>query len=366
MIFPPVDDAAVAPLLDGTTTLDTDEPTDEGDSEDETPEDAAMDDRKPDISLIDLPHSGVVPAEYLWRQCAVFMEVKKNTRDGPLGNDIQNTLLPEFASVTTPRRHAGKSIIVQMADNARILMATRPFLRFCLHITFCGTNFNLALFDRNGVIISRTYDFKTHFGLFIRIIRRLSCEMTAYDLGLDTTVRPEGCLGSTQFPPYLVKVSDTIWYRTDGVPLWQSTSLLGRGTLVFRAREHCEPNGPLGILKNAWREDGRLKESELYELMQTPGGAFQAPPSLAEWVAGGDVPLHSGQAVTIQGHRAQFGSNVIGNGATLHRLVLASRGKSLGSYTKLKQLLRAAWAIVAGKKFAMSPFMLASNIPPST
>ena len=365
-LFPPVDDTTVAPLVDGTTTLDPDGPPDPEDFEDETLDEAAMDDRKPDISLIDLPDSDVAPTQYLWRQCAVFIEMKKDARDGPLGNDIRNTKLAEGEPVVLPRAHASKSIIIQMADNARILMATRPFLRFSLHIAFSGTNFNLALFDRNGAIISRTYHFETHLGLFIRIIRRLSCEMTAYDLGLDTTVRPEGCLGSTDYPPYLVKISDTIWYRTEGVPLWQSTSLLGRGTLVFRARDYCKPSEPLRILKNAWREDGRLKESELYELMQAPGGAFQAPPSLAKWVVGGDIALHNGQAVTIQGHRAQFGSRVIDHGATLHRLVLASCGKSLGSYTKFKHLLKAAWAIVIGKKVAMPPFKLVSNIPSST
>jgi hypothetical protein len=315
-----------------------------------------MDDRKPDISLIDLPHSETVPTEYLWRQCAVFMEIKKRAQDGPLGNDISNARLPEGAPVVAPRVHACKSIITQMADNARILMATRPFLRFCLHIAFCGTSFNLVLFDRNGAVISRTYDFETHLGLFIRIMRRLSCEMTAYDLGLDTTVRPEGCLGSTQYPPYLVKISEEAWYKTEGVPLWQSTSLLGRGTLVFRAREHSELGGPLRILKNAWREDGRLKESDLYELMWRSDGPFESPPSLAQWVVGADVPLRGGKVVTIEGHRAHFGAKVIGNGATLHRLVLASHGKNLASYTKLKELLKAAWAIVVGMKFVMAPF----------
>jgi Fungal protein kinase len=78
-----------------------------------------------------------------------------------------------------------------MADNTRILMAARPFLRFCLHIAFCGTIFILVLFNRNGAMISRGYNFKTHLKLFIRIICCLSCEMTAYNLGLDTTVRPE-------------------------------------------------------------------------------------------------------------------------------------------------------------------------------
>ena len=336
-------------IPDRATTLGTDDNCNEEEPEDEIPEEAVMDDRKPDISLIDLPHSGVVPTDYLWRQCAVFMEMKRDARDGPFSYDTLTARLPDGAPVVAP--HAVmvcKSIITQMADNARILMATRPFLRFCLHIAFCGTSFNLALFDRNGAIISRTYDFKTHLGHFIRIIRRLSCEMTAYDLGLDTTVRPEGCLGSIDYPSYLVKISEETWYRTEGVPIWQSTSLLGRGTFVFNAQEHNAPDGPPRILKNAWREDGRLKESELYQLVQGSAGPFESPQALAKFVVGGDVPLHGGKMVTIEGHRARFGSKVLGNGATVHRLVLASRGKGLAKYTRFKQLLKAAWAIIVG------------------
>ena len=319
------------------------------DPEEEEPEEAAMDDRKPDLSLIDLPPSGKLPREYLWRQCAIFMEIKRHASDGPLIEDAKNAGLPEDSVVENTRAMLiSKSIITQMADNARILMAARPFLRFCLHIAFCGTTFNLVLLDRNGAIISRGYDFRIHLGLFIRIIRRLSREMTAYDLGLDTTVRPEGCLGSAHYPSYLVKILDDVWYRTEGVPLWQSTSLIGRGTLVFNAREHGEPNGPLWILKNAWREDGRLKESELYKLMQKSGGPFKPPKALAKFVVGGDVTLDGGRTVTIGGHRARFGSKVTKNGATTHRLVLASRGQSLASYTSLIQLLMAAVGIVIG------------------
>ena len=360
----PVGDATATQLLSEATTSNMDNEEDPGN---ETPEGAAMDDRKPDISLIDLHHSDdVAPSEYLWRQCAVFMEIKKSAADGPLGMDTANALRPDGEPVTNTRAAlVSKRIITQMADNARILMATRPFLRFCLHIAFCGANFNLAMFDRNGVIISRSYHFATHLPLFIRIIRRLSREMTAYDLGLDTTVRPEGCLGSFDYPPYLVKISDETWYRTEGVPLWQSTSLLGRGTLVFNAQGYREPGGPLRILKSAWREDGRLKESELYGLVQNSQSSFASPKALAKFVVGGDVPLHDGRMVTIQGHRAHFGSTVIGNGATVHRLVLASRGKSLANYAKFKHLLKAAWAIVVGMNSAIS-FILISDISPST
>jgi len=62
---------------DDATTLDMHGGSNEEEPEDEIPEEAVMDDRRPDIFLSDLPHSDVLPTEYLWRQCAVFMEVKK-------------------------------------------------------------------------------------------------------------------------------------------------------------------------------------------------------------------------------------------------------------------------------------------------
>jgi len=43
---------------------------------------------------------------------------------------------------------------------------------------------------------------------------------------------------------------------------------------------------------------------------------------------------------------------VIGNRATVHRLVLASRGKGLASYNRFKLLLKSAWAIAVGMKLA--------------
>ena len=77
--------------------------------------------------------------------------------------------------------------------------------------------------------------------------------------------------------------------------------------------------------------------------------------SYAKWIAGGDITLENGAPVTISGHRKQFKLDMIGNGATLHQLVLASHSKHLASYTSFKQLPRATGAIVQGMKFIM-PF----------
>jgi len=77
---------------DVSTTLPArDGSSNEEEPEDKLPDEAAMDDNRPDISLIDLPHSDVVPTEYLWRLCAAFMAVKKSALYGPLSNDPQCT-----------------------------------------------------------------------------------------------------------------------------------------------------------------------------------------------------------------------------------------------------------------------------------
>jgi len=68
--------------------------------------------------------------------------------------------------------------------------------------------------------------------MFIRIIRRLGRDLDAYDLGLDRTVVPRHALGSwKQFPEFRVTVGG-LAYITKGLPIWQSTGLVGRGTFV--------------------------------------------------------------------------------------------------------------------------------------
>jgi len=85
-----------------------------------------------------------------------------------------------------------KAIVRQIADTARLHLATRPFMRYSIHITLCGTVFNVCLFDRAGGVVSKDYDLEDEkdFETFIRIIRRATCDMDANALGLDPTVTP--------------------------------------------------------------------------------------------------------------------------------------------------------------------------------
>jgi len=147
--------------------------------------------------------------------------MRRSTLDDPFSFDTLNAR----TRVVIPRTQACKS---HHPDGRYCSYSDgiTSFLRLCLHILFCGKNFQLALLGQNGPIISRTHNFEMHLEFFIRITRRLSCEMTAYNLGLRYHSSYPGLLG-----------------------LWLSTSLLGRGTLGFNAWEHGEPNGPLRVLK---------------------------------------------------------------------------------------------------------------------
>ena len=308
----------------------------QGDAEETS--DAILDDRKPDITLIDLPTTGDVPSEVLWRQCLVFLEVKKDSGEGPNPAGLGDTRI--------------KSILTQMADNARLQLAARPFMRFCIHLSLCGTVFNIVLFDRAGAVVSRDYSLVDDFKLIILIIRHLATGMTAYDLGLDSTVRPLQNLGDAfPVPEYLVKVSENTWFRTAGVPMWQSLSLLGRGTHVFQAQEYGRPDAPLLILKSSWRKIGRFPEAELYKILSQPSPLAPLD-GIADFVTGQDVKRSKDDAEPISAatHRNGFGKlPKADHNVVLHRLILATKGKSMTAYVVFDELLLAGKGVLRGQ-----------------
>ena len=75
--------------------------------------------------------------------------------------------------------------------------------------------------------------------------------------------------------------------------------------------------------------------------------------------------IQPARVAAVDVHRASFNSKLVGNGATLHRLVLASLGKGLASYNRLKRLSQAAGAIVVGIKLASFFGGLISDTSPS-
>lgn len=269
-----------------------------------------------------------------------------------------------------------KSILRQIADTARLHLATRPFMRYSLHITLCGTIFNICLFDRAGGIVSKDYNLKDKrdFETFIRIIRRATCDMDAYELGLDPTVTPLDYLGSVaRYPRFKVEVGENTYY-TLGFPIWQSTTLQGRGTWVFGATKEDNPNTEPHerlVLKTTWRASGRLPESTMYAIINKLQAGEDMPTlrCVAEFVDGGDVMISEevrqgsfstspkGEervvnelvAMRVSSHR-KFVEDAESSphNPTLHRVVLATRGRSMVSYTSLLELLSAASCAAEG------------------
>ena len=301
--------------------------------------------RRPDLVLVD--HSTQQPQRdrCLWRHFAVLLEVRCD-RPGK-SNPANGTNLTRLA--------------VRLADMARLHLAARPFMRYSVHLTVCGAIFNLAIFDRAGGVISKDYDINKDLEVFIRIIRRLGRELDAYDLGLDRTVVPLHSLGSwRKYPEFRVTVGGST-YITQGLPLWQSTSLVGCGTFVWvvvleaDAEQSDKGRAKTFILKNAWRACTRLAEATLYKMLNSVTKESTSHltdlDGVAHFVSGGDIydPQQPNEIIKMSSHRIGFGKHINENDdLVLHRLILASHGRRLYEFATFSELMRAAKKMNSG------------------
>ena len=299
----------------------------------------AFEKRRPDLVLVDHSTQEFRQDVCFWRHFAVLLEVKRTHSDGP--NPADGTTLTALAA--------------QLADMARLHLAARPFMRYSVHLTVCGFIFNLAIFDRAGGVISKDYNINKDLELFIRVIRRLGQDLDAYDLGLDRTVVPLHSLGSwEQFPEFRVTIGAST-YITQGLPLWQSASLVGRGTFVWVVVRETDVNesdkGKVKtfILKNAWRACARLAESSVYKMIysSTTESTLNLTDldGVARFVDGGDIfdPQEPNEVIKMSSHRRGFGRPINENDdPVLHRLVLSSHGRKLNEFVSFSQLMRAA------------------------
>jgi hypothetical protein len=305
----------------------------------------AFEKRRPDLVLVDHSTQESRQEWCFWRHIAVLLEVKRDRSDGP--NPADRTTLTGLAA--------------QLADMARLHLAARPFMRYSVHLTVCGSIFNLAIFDRAGGVVSKDYSINRDLETFIRIIRRLGRDLDAYDLGLDRTVMPLHSLGSwAQFPEFRVTVGGSA-YITQGLPLWQSSSLVGRGTFVWvvvlegDAEKSGKGKPKTFILKNAWRACARLAESTVYKMICSATkesiSHMTDLDGVAKFVDGGDIvdPQQPNEVTKVSSHRKGFGKAINENDdPVLHRLVLASHGRKLYEFDTFSQLMRAAKKMNSG------------------
>lgn len=309
---------------------------------------------RPDFSLVDpealghpttqkTHHSNHAPQ---WRYQQGFVEVKQGPRA-----DCANTVV---------------DIVQQSADYARLHMAARPFQLFSVGLLIFGMRFCVAIHDRDGVTFSPQEDLNTNKGLelFIRIVRRMACDMTPIELGQDPTaqvfapdhpatieLRDNALVhrldASAKFPTYSVSFGGHHQRHWGTVSMvWSSVSLLGRGTTVWIVREliNDKPTGDLKILKTAWRHRDRTPESEVYKALDNGSGH----PAVAKFDTGADVcfPNSDGQKICVSRLR---GAPATDDDPTLHRLILSSVGRPIWEYNTGEELLRGLKAAVLGR-----------------
>ncbi|KAI0935651.1 hypothetical protein AcV5_004012 [Taiwanofungus camphoratus] len=289
---------------------------------------------KPDFVLADVPPPEISetsltavfnPDHVLWRQVSGFIEVKQSYKDSPFPQDRTKTV---------------KQVVAQAADYARLILCARPFQLYVLGLLIYGDNYCMAMFDRGGVILSKEKHLRHDLELFVRVIYRLTCDLSPVELGHDPTVAllPQQTYYQEPYPSFRVTMGagDSHAWQTEGPPIWSSLSLVGRGTstwLAFMDNTNYTPRQHV-ILKVTWRSEARMDESAIYSIIGNVEG-------VAQFDTGGDVMFPSrisGAANRITIEQLRRGMRTTRN-SVLHRLSLYSVGRPLWHYHTDEELI---------------------------
>ena len=289
--------------------------------------------RSPDLIITKLGSDA--SRSKLWRDRDAFLEVKPSKHQRPKKGTIAQ-------------------VVAQSADYARLFMAARPFMLFCVGILVFGTEFCVGIFDRDGITFSPIYDMFENTAYFVRLVRSVSHHLTITELGSDPTVlvlddsETRRLTGEQTYPSAVVSGigNDPRKWCTIGPPISSSLSFLGRGTNVWRVRQ-CILDTRSGqqflqgnemIMKTAWRSSSRLPESDIYRSILVP------LKGLAKFECGDDV-YFNGYPITVQNLRSSpvvhplpenDNSPII---PVLHRLILGTIGRPMWQYTSDHDLL---------------------------
>jgi len=288
-----------------------------------------------DVSNLPRPHTEPPePTQLKWRQPGSFLEVKSRESDGP------KPFIDRASTI--------KDLTAQGADYARLLLAVRPFHIFVIGIVIYGTKFRVGFFDRGGVLYSKEYDIFNQLDIFVRVVRRITCDLSPGSLGQDPSVRlaDNHSYDQAEYPSFRVGMggSDTRLWTTIGPPMWSSLSLFGRGTSVWLT--YSDTFGTKHVLKVAWRAEARTAESSIYT-------QFPRHPGVAVFCSGGDVLFPSRtQAVKVSVQNVR--QDVLKQNVTarynliLHRVAIETIGRPLSDYKDEATLIIALQAAVKG------------------
>lgn len=253
-------------------------------------------------------------------------------------------------------------IVTQCADYARLHLSASPFQLFSIGLMIFGFEFCVAIFDRDGIMFSPIRDMLKDKGVFIRVVRRLTCDLSPVELGQDPTVRMIGDVesipwkekakavaGTDKFPCFSITMggNDHRQWFTLGPPIWTSISLLGRGTSIWRVCEATDPadvTQPVLVLKNAWRSSKRTAESDIYKSIT------DSHPGVASHYFGTDVmfPGIDNHTINVNNLRGDAPCDDEGT-PILHRLLLKTIGRPLWEYSSDLEFLKGLRAALRGK-----------------
>ncbi|KAI0058535.1 hypothetical protein BV25DRAFT_1829977 [Artomyces pyxidatus] len=315
-----------------------------------------------------VPDFCLVPAgmrSNFWRDRLAFAEIKPTKKHGPQPNDLESDTV--------------KDLCVEAAEYARLHMSSRPFQLFSIGLLICGSDFYVGIFDRAGVTYSPCYNMwdaeNKGMETFIRVVLSMSRLLSAYDLGMDPTVR----LAPRTFPTfngypsaYIVdRVPDDGEQRswcTIGPPLFTALPLFGSGSLVWLVKA-CNDEGVYGsemVLKSNWRLRLQVGESLIHRAIAYPT-AERSYPGLAKFVTGGDVYIFNDKADHIDplmtiAYLRGGDTLALENSPILHRVITESVGRPLWEFKSYSELLRALIAALKGHKFLFDQGMLHRDV----
>ncbi|KAG5645702.1 hypothetical protein DXG03_005397 [Asterophora parasitica] len=150
-----------------------------------------------------------------------------------------------------------QDFVAYMAEYAGTVFSCRPFHLFVIGMVVYGITFRVGVFDRAGVLLSHEYNLKNNLDIFIRVVRGITCDMSHVELGHDPTVRlAEGhAYDQSEYPNFTMDVGNRE-VTTHQPPLWVSPFCFGRGTSVWRTKEHS-------TLQVAWKAEDLMREGQV-------------------------------------------------------------------------------------------------------
>jgi hypothetical protein len=305
---------------------------------------------KPDFVFMEMPATqltAIGATDRLLRRCvSSFVEIKAEESDRPRPSrpGMQNDVV--------------KPLTAQAADYAGLILMSRPFHLFAIGMVIFGSKFSVGYFDHAGILFSLEYDIFKDLDVLVRVIRRITCDMSLVDLGHDrlATLLDRDTYYQEQYPRFKVRMGgrDTRCWVTEGLPMWVSHSLFGRGTSVWHVKivSGTMHTTKRAVLKVAWRSRTRDPESDIYSTIKGYGGH----PGVAEFLDGGDVmfPVAGQLAIPVsiqdlRNPRYNQPLRTVEDNQVLHRVLINPVGRGLWTFKSEKEFICALLSALAGE-----------------